>query len=518
MSQDRLTKQKEALCATCTSMMDIKVALDKYEQTHLLSFYGHLSIEERKSLLDQLASIDFKEAREMFQEALEVMEQQESLTGKTIEPVPISEFGSALTCGEAKIQEYWNAGLHAIGEGKVAALVLCGGQGTRLGLDIPKGMISVNLPSGKTIMQIHIERIKRLQELSGKLLGKQVVLPLYVLTSEATHDQIRVFLEENEYFELQKEDIVLFKQGMNPCFTFEGKIILSEKNVVAMAPDGTGGLYKAMAKNGIFADMEKRGVRYIYVFPIDNIMAKVADPIFVGYCMETNSDCAAKVIKKHKAKQNVGNICKVDGDYSVVEYSEISDELATQTDDQGELRFHSGSICIHMFTLDFMKQMAEVKLKPHVAKKKVPFVDEEGVKRKPTKPNAVKVERFVFEAFKFSRGFVTWEVGYDEFSPIKNPNSVKYECPLTARTDLLSMHKSYVEKLGGVLEHAEAEVSPLLSYAGENLGDRVKGVVFPPFSSTHIQSEEEYDKNQVDLSYQSFSQLFNIKPTMILDG
>lgn len=186
---------------------------------------------------------------------------------------------------------------------------------------------------------------------------------------------------------------MIYLSGMNPCFTFEGKIILAEKNMVAMAPDGTGGLYKAMAKSGVFADMERRGVQYIYVFPIDNIMAKVADPIFVGYCLETKTDCAAKVVKKHKAKQNVGNLSKVDGHYTVVEYSEISDELASQRDDNGELKYHSGSICIHMFSLEFMKEMATVNLRPHVAKKKVAFVDEEGVKRTPTKPNAIKIEK-----------------------------------------------------------------------------------------------------------------------------
>lgn len=507
-------------CGTCNKMIDVKNALDDNDQEHLLRFYDQLTPEHKKSLFDQLASIDFHEASNMYSEALEVMEQQETMSGKIIEPVPISEFGSALTCGEDKIQEYWNNGLKAIGEGKVAALVLSGGQGTRLGLDVPKGMISINLPSGKTIMQIHMERIIRLQELSGKATGKDdVSLPLYVLTSEATHDKLLEFLEDNMYFDMRKEDVVLFKQGMNPCFNYEGKIILAEKHLVAMAPDGTGGLYKAMEKNGIFDDMKRRGVHYVYVFPVDNVMAKVADPIFVGYCLETKTDCAAKVIRKHKAKQNVGNVCKVDGNYSVVEYSEISDELACQTDDEGELKFHSASICIHMFSLDFMVEMASVKLRPHVAKKKVSFVDEEGVKRKPTSPNAIKVERFVFEAFRYSRGFVTWEVGYDEFSPIKNPNSGRYECPLTARTDLLSVHKTYVESFGGQgLDEAEVEVSPLLSYAGENLGERVRGMSFPPYSSTHVQSEEEYYRNQPDLSYQSFSQLFKIKPTMVIDG
>ncbi|KAL3284178.1 hypothetical protein HHI36_018344 [Cryptolaemus montrouzieri] len=371
-----MTKRED--CSVCSRLDEIKKTLEICNQTHLLQFYNDLSADERENYLELLKSTNFVAMNDLFQEALEVLEEQENLSGKIIEPVAVSDFGSALTCGQEKIQFYWNSGLEAISEGKVAALVLSGGQGTRLGLNIPKGMISIELPSGKTIFQVHIERIRKLQELAQKLTKKHGFVPLYILTSETTHKQIEEFLEENDYFEMGKKNIILFRQGMNPCFTLDGKIILSNKDSIAMAPDGTGGLYQAMENNGIFEDLQKRGVHYVYVYPADNIMAKVADPIFVGYCIESKTDCAAKVLKKHKAKQNVGNICKVDGFYNLVEYSEISDELASRTDDKGELLFQSGSICIHIFTVNFMKQMLAKKFRPHVAKKKVPFIDEKG--------------------------------------------------------------------------------------------------------------------------------------------
>lgn len=272
----------------------------------------------------------------------------------------------------------------------------------------------------------------------------------------------------------------------------DGKVLLDTKSHVAVAPDGNGGLYPALrqpisskpedATRTVLSDLTKRKIRYIHSYCVDNCLVKVADPIFVGYCIHKQSDCAAKVVPKSNSTESVGVVALRQNKYSVVEYSEITQVQAQQIDPKtGELAFRAGNIANHLYTLQFLKGVEdfEKELAYHIARKKIPHVDiSTGETVKPTKPNGMKLEMFVFDVFPFTNRFAVLEVlRSEEFSPLKNAPGTGSDDKETSRRDLLSQHKRWLEAAGAKLEEGvEVEVSPLFSYAGEGL-EGVKGKV-----------------------------------------
>ncbi|CAH1104155.1 unnamed protein product [Psylliodes chrysocephalus] len=462
-------------------------------QQHLLNFWKDLSEDEQESFLCQLETINFKEANHVFNRAQSYIFEGIQKLDDHLKPVPPHKFEAELEIDAAVLDKYYVEGLKQISKGRVGVILLAGGQGSRLGVTYPKGMFPIDLPSGKTLFQIQAERIKRIQKVAEEKFGKVGKICWFIMTSQATHESTEHYLEKHSYFGLNKEDVVLFQQGLLPCFSFDGKIILDEKHSVALAPDGNGGIYKALRKNKILEFMRKREIKYVHVHSVDNILVKVADPSFIGYCVKKGADCGAKVIPKETPNEALGVVCEVDGKIQVVEYSEITDKTASLRDEDGNLVFRAGSICNHFFTTDFLEKAAnlyEKELKPHVAKKKIPYIDENGKKIQPSIPNGVKIEKFIFDVFEFSENFVTWEVPRNaEFSPLKNCENVHKDCPSTCRRDLFELHKHYVKQAGGIVSCVELEISPLLSYAGENLEDRVKGKVFD--TRTVLFSDEE---------------------------
>nr|XP_045010873.1 UDP-N-acetylhexosamine pyrophosphorylase-like protein 1 [Jaculus jaculus] len=480
---------------------DVRARLRRAGQEHLLRFWAELEPEPRAALLAELAPLEPDALREHCQLAAAAYarhpDPRADLAAR-LQPLPPDRLGSASRSDTETRRRWEEEGFRQIALNKVAVLLLAGGQGTRLGVTYPKGMYQVGLPSQKTLYQLQAERIRRVEQLAGERHGTHCTVPWYIMTSEFTLGPTAKFFKEHDFFHLDPANVVLFEQRMLPAVTFEGKAILERKDKVAMAPDGNGGLYCALADHQILEDMERRGVEFVHVYCVDNILVRLADPVFIGFCVLQEADCGAKVVEKAYPEEPVGVVCQVDGVPQVVEYSEISPETAGLRGAHGGLLYNAGNICNHFFTRGFLEMVTrefEPLLKPHVAVKKVPYVDEEGTLVKPLRPNGIKMEKFVFDVFQFAKNFAAFEVlREEEFSPLKNADTSARDNPSTARRALLAQHYRWALQAGARFLDAQGaqlpelpcllpsgdppaicEISPLVSYAGEGLEAYLRG-------------------------------------------
>lgn len=467
--------------------------LEKYGQEHLIKFWDEIDDDQRQQLKQEIDELNFSELQSFFERVKESESENAEKLDDKLRPIEESLFLSIARTTPDLIKQYETEGLKQIAESHVGVLLMAGGQGTRLGFSHPKGMFDVGLPSKKSLFQIQAERIRTLQRLAYQQTGKHGRITYYIMTSEHTMEPTRAFFEKHNYFGLNADDVIMFEQGSLPCFGFDGKILLDQQYVVSKAPDGNGGIYRALKSQGILDDMERRGVLYLHAHSVDNILIKVADPVFIGYCVQQKADCAAKVVEKSQPNEAVGVICVVDGKYQVVEYSEISTKTSELRNIDGRLTFNAGNICNHFFTTAFLNKIGnkfESSLKLHVAKKKIPFIDNAGKRCKPEKPNGIKIEKFVFDVFEFAEKFVVLAVDRaDEFSPLKNADSAGKECATTARNDIYRYHKKLIEQAGGRVVGEVCEISPLLSYGGEGLKGIVEGKTFN--APTYLKNDDE---------------------------
>ncbi|KAJ5233402.1 uncharacterized protein N7469_005168 [Penicillium citrinum] len=449
-------------------------------QGQVFAFIDELSTVEKSRLFHQLSTFDPSRINELADKSLNPPKTEE--TSVKLEPLPESATASILDSDPADLKKWYDAGLKEVAENKVAVVLMAGGQGTRLGSSAPKGCFDIGLLSEKSLFQLQAERIAKLQELASKTYGAAAAtIPWYVMTSGPTRGPTEEFFESKNYFGLDKKNVFIFEQGVLPCISNEGKIILESKGKAAVAPDGNGGIYQALVTSGAREDMRKRGIKHIHAYCVDNCLVKVADPVFIGFSAAHDVDIATKVVRKRDATESVGLILQKNGKPDVVEYSEIDKETAEAKDPKHPelLKFRAANIVNHYYSFRFLESIENWahQLPHHVARKKIPFVNpENGEGVKPEKPNGIKLEQFVFDVFPMTPldKFASIEVRReDEFSPLKNARGTGQDDPDTSRADIMNQGQRWIEAAGGVvITDAEAfgvEVSPLISYGGENL-------------------------------------------------
>ncbi|KAJ6192928.1 nucleotide-diphospho-sugar transferase [Bipolaris maydis] len=446
---------------------ELKAKYQKAGQDQVFAFYDKLSTAEKASLYEQLSNFNPEYINEITERALHPV--QTEATENKLEPLPENATSSVLDSSQDSLDQWYNSGLEFIANNQVAVVLMAGGQGTRLGSSAPKGCFDIGLPSQKSLFQLQGERIRKAEMLAAKKHGKEnVTIPWYVMTSGPTRGPTAEFFEKHNYFGLKKENVVIFEQGVLPCISNEGKILLESKSKVAVAPDGNGGLYQALIQSGVVADMGKRGIKHIHAYCVDN-------------CLVKNVDIATKVVRKRNAKESVGLILQKNGKPDVVEYSEISTEDAEAKDpkDSELLKFRAANIVNHYYSYSFLESIPAwaKKLPHHVARKKIPYVNTEtGETIKPEKPNGIKLEQFVFDCFPFLTldKFACMEVKReDEFSPLKNARGTGEDDPDTSKQDIMTQGKRWVQAAGATVVSEDPkegiEVSPLISYGGEGL-------------------------------------------------
>ena len=465
-----------------SDLSQLKSSLALYGQDHLLAFWNELSGPQKRHLYKDVQSINFKDHLGCFDRC---MQKESSMpeVEEDLQPLPSDAFESVLDCKKNNIR-WKNLGLKEISEGRVALLLMAGGQGTRLGVSYPKGMYKVGLQSGKSLYQLQAERVCKQEKLAAEMYGSSKSIRWYIMTSEHTKNSTIDYFKANSWFGLSKENIIFFEQEMIPCISLGGKIIMDSDHSIARAPGGNGDLYRAMGDEGVLKDMLEHNIRSVHCYCVDNILVKIPDPLFIGCCLERGSDCGAKVVSKSHPTEAVGVICKSNGNWKVVEYSEISSETAHLTDSNGKLLFSQGNICNHYFTTEFLQNVInknEKELVHHVAKKKIPTITSSGEKIMPEKINGIKMEKFVFDVFQFSKRFTVLEVARnDEFSPLKNGPGADKNSPQTCLEDLSDLHKRWIVNVGGNFENEEdiCEISPLVSADGENMEKLAKDKTF----------------------------------------
>jgi len=466
---------------TAVSWEQVKEKFEKSGQSHVFKFENQLSPEHRRQLYEDLQDTDPEAVNDCFRKL-----STKSSQPTTLRPLPnICNYEGT----QADRKRWEKIGYEKIAQGKTGVLLLAGGQGTRLGTTLPKGMYKIGLQSQKSLFQLQAERLKKVQQLAKEVTNceKEPVIPWYIMTSESTQNTTISYFKENNYFGLNPQNIFFFEQDMIPCITPEGKILMESAHKVARSPNGNGGVYSGLLRSGALADMEKRGTEMILMYGVDNILIKMADPVFFGYCFEENIDCASKVVSKAYPEEPVGVVCLLDNRPGVIEYSEIDKDTAKMIDTTtGKLMYNAAHICMNMLSVSFLKKIASTYLKEipyHIAKKKIPAVNERGETATPDSINGWKLEMFIFDVFPYATNMRAFEVlRHEEFSPLKNGPDNPQDSPISCLNHLTAYHKQLILNAGGIITNAHekhaCEISPLISYSGENLERHVKGKNF----------------------------------------
>ena len=390
------------------TLEEARKKLSEAGQEHLLQYYDELDESGKKRLLHQIEELD-----------LSLLKLVEHGAGET-------ERGELAPLGAVTLEEIENSrsrfekrGVQAVQAGKVGAVLLEGGQGTRFGLDSPKGMLKIGVEKELYLFEQLVHNLLDVVEQTGAW------VPLFIMTSKINHADTVSFFKEKNYFGYRQDYVFFFVQKMAPSVSYEGKFYLRGKDELASSPNGNGGWFSSLADAGLLDKIKALGVEWLNVFAVDNVLQKIADPVFVGAVLEQGCVCGAKVVAKAEPNERVGVLCLEDGKPSIVEYYEMTDEMVHSRDENGRLLYNFGVILNYLFQVETLEKIMDQNLPTHVVEKKIPYLDGNGKYIKPEEPNGYKFETLVLDMIHMMDNCLSFEVEREkEFAPIKNATGV----------------------------------------------------------------------------------------------
>ncbi|HBJ38159.1 MAG TPA: UDP-N-acetylglucosamine pyrophosphorylase [Planctomycetaceae bacterium] len=437
-------------------------------QSHVLRYWDDLDDAGCKQLIAQLESIDFDLLVKLISGADDKPDFA-AMASRALPPpaVRIDGTGAAWSPADARI-----AGQRALAAGRVGAVIVAGGQGTRLGSDSPKGMFPIGPLSGRTLFEFFADALLAL--------GKEysVRIPLYLMTSPLTHAETVAYWKENDYLGLAAEDVIIFCQGTMPAIdAATGKLLLASKDSLSLSPDGHGGTVRALQVSGCFDDARKRGVDLLSYIQVDNPLVSLCNVDFIGHHLMSGSEMTTQVVRKRYAEEKVGNVVMVDGTLRIIEYSDLPDEAAQQRDEKGELKLWAGNIAVHMFDIPFLRRAStSVDALPfHRAIKATNAIDQHGDLVKPASPNSIKFERFIFDLLPLAENaFVVEADASDAFAPVKNADGAAHDTPSQSKAAICRLHRKWLRQVGvEIADHVMVEINPRFALGPDQLAKKI---------------------------------------------
>ncbi len=436
-------------------------------QQHLLAFWSELDESQRQQLVEQIETIEFDLVARLVSTRDDESDWT-SIAEQSRPPAAIELDSGKNTFTESNARA---AGEAAIRQGRIGVIVVAGGQGSRLGFPHPKGMYPLGPVSKRTLFEIHADRQRALAANYG------VEIPLYLMTSPATHDETVAYFADHQWLGLNPDLVRIFCQGTMPAVgAVSGRLLMESKQSVFLSPDGHGGMLAALEREGCLTEMQQRGVDQLFYFQVDNPLVAIADPAFVGYHLLAQSEMTTQVIRKQDPAEKVGVVVAVEDHLQIIEYSDLPDEAARRRNPDGSLRLWAGSIAVHMFDRSFLQRVAasQESLPFHRALKRVEHIDAAGQVVVPHQPNAIKFERFIFDLLPLAKNALVVEIAEaDGFAPLKNAEGAPKDTAATARAAMIEQHLRWLAAANVVVdEGVQVEINP--NFAGSPAELRAK--------------------------------------------
>ena len=404
--------------------------LKTYNQEHIIKLLNKLEGKEKENLIEQIEKIDFHQIMELYDNTKKELKIKENKIEN------IAYLDKAKLSKQQK-EEFNNLGEELIRKGEYAVVTMAGGQGTRLGHNGPKGTFKLDVyGKGKYLFEILAENLK---EANKKY---EVTIPWYIMTSKENHDETQAFLEKHNYFGYDKNNVIIFTQSELPVVDTNGKLLINKERKIKEASDGNGGTYSSLRRSGCLANMKERGIKWVFIGGVDNVLLKMADVTLLGMAIQKKVQIASKSVVKANPHERVGAFCKMNGHPKVIEYAELPEKMAEEKDENGELKYGESHIMCNLYTIEAIEKISKEHLMYHSAYKKNSYIDENGKEIIPKEPNSYKFESFIFDAFEFFDDIAILRgKREDDFAPVKNRDGV--DSPKTAK----ELYEKYWERI-----------------------------------------------------------------------